>query len=131
MVAPDVVSQAGRARYAFRMTGDSQLILLMIAGVHLLGLACVAVLMVTALRASPDDPPHSTNSDGDDGRGNKPRQPRAPSGRPRGGIPLPDAEPARVRLRDHRRASTEPPCRDRDRRPAARARLGRPVHPAP
>mgnify|MGYP001243337701 CR=1 FL=1 len=105
------------------MTGDSQLILLMIAGVHLLGLACVAVLMVTALRANPDDPPHSTNSDGDDGRGNKPRQPRAPSGQPRGGIPLPDAEPALVRLRDHTRLGDHLPRRERrtvrepDRRP--------------
>ncbi|HWE34803.1 MAG TPA: hypothetical protein VG410_15030 [Solirubrobacteraceae bacterium] len=105
------------------MTGDSQLILLMIAGVHLLGLGCVAVLMVTALRTDPNDPPHSANSDGDDGRGNKPRRPRAPSGRPRGGIPLPDAEPAGVRLRDHTKLGDHLPHRERrparepDRRP--------------
>jgi hypothetical protein len=95
------------------MTGDSQLILLMIAGVHLIGLGCVAVLMVTALKSDPNDPPHSTNSEGDDGRGNKPRRPRAPSGRPRGGIPLPDAEPAGVRLRDHTRLRDHLPRRER------------------
>jgi hypothetical protein len=85
------------------MVGDSELILLAIAGVHLLGLACVAVLMYTALREGPPDGPMPGSSDSDDGRGNKPLHPRPPSGRPRGGIPLPDAEPARVRLRDHRR----------------------------
>jgi hypothetical protein len=89
------------ARYSFPMGGDSELILLTIAGVHLLGLGCVAVLMFSALREGPADPPWA-NPDSDDGRGNKPQHPRAPSGRPRGGIPLPDAEPSRVRLRDHR-----------------------------
>jgi hypothetical protein len=97
------------------MTGDSQLILLMIAGVHLLGLACVAVLMISALREGPADPPQSGN-DSDDGRGNKPLRPLAPSGRPRGGIPLPDAEQSRVRLRDHRRFTEQLP--KRVRRPA-------------
>ena len=98
------------------MTGDSQLILLMIAAVHLLGLACVAVLMLSALREGPADPPQSTNNDSDDGRGNKPRLPRPPSGQPRGGIPLPDAEQSRVRLRDHTRLADRLP--KRVRRPA-------------
>jgi hypothetical protein len=95
----------------------------MIAGVHLLGLGCVAVLMFTALREGPADPPQSTNNDSDDGRGNKPRRPRAPSGRPRGGIPLPDAEPSRIRLRDHRRLADQlpkhvrRPAREPSRRP--------------
>jgi hypothetical protein len=97
------------------MGGDSELILFMIAGVHLLGLGCVAVLMVSALREGPNEPPWA-NPDSDDGRGNKPLLPRPPSDRPRGGIPLPDAEPARVRLRDHRRLSELLPSRER--RPA-------------
>ena len=46
---------ADPARYPLPMAGDSQLMLLMIAGVHLLGLACVAVLMYTALREGPAD----------------------------------------------------------------------------
>jgi hypothetical protein len=95
------------------MTGDSQLILVMIAGVHLLGLACVAVLMLSALREGPADPPQSSNNDSDDGRGNKPRRPRAPSGRPRGGVPLPDAEQSRIRLRDHQRFTDKLPKRVR------------------
>jgi hypothetical protein len=98
------------------MTGDSELILVAIAGVHLLGLACVAVLMYTALREGPADGPMSGGSDSDDGRGNKPQRPRPPSWRPRGGIPLPDAQPARVRLRDHRRLADLLP--KPDRRPA-------------
>jgi hypothetical protein len=101
------------------MEGDSQLILLMIAGVHLLGLACVAVLMFSALREGPAEPPQSS-SDSDDGRGNKPRLPRAPSGRPRGGIPLPDAEQARIRLREHGRLTDRLPRRVR--RPAREPR---------
>jgi hypothetical protein len=120
---PSTLADGRPARYDFVMTGDSQLILLMIAGVHLLGLGCVAVLMVSALREGPADPPQSTNNDSDDGRGNKPRRPRAPSDRPRGGIPLPDAEQSRVRLRDHTKLADRidrplrRPAREPDRRP--------------
>ena len=94
------------------MGGDSELIILMIVGVHLLGLGCVAILMLTALREGPADPPRA-NPDSDDGRGNKPLRPRTPSDRPRGGIPLPDAEPARVRLRDHHKLGEMLPGRER------------------
>src|SRR5947209_18373119 len=83
------------------MSGDVQL-MLMIAGVHALGLACVAVLMLPALREPPDSQSGS-GSDSDEGWGRGPRQPPKPPTPPRGGIPLPDAVPARVRLRDHRR----------------------------
>jgi hypothetical protein len=97
------------------MTGESQLVLLTIAGVHLLGLACVAILMLTALRAEPQDPPRQ-DPGSDDGRGNDRRRPRHPSDRPRGGIPLPDAQQSRIRLRDDRRLADELPRRLR--RPA-------------
>jgi hypothetical protein len=97
------------------MSGGSQLVLVMIAGVHLLGLGCVAILMLTALREEPQDPPHG-NPGSDDGRGNDRRRPRRPSDRPRGGIPLPDAEQSRIRLRDHRRLADRLPRRVR--RPA-------------
>lgn len=89
--------------------------LVMIAGVHLLGLGCVAILMLTALREEPDDPPRQ-NGGSDDGRGNDRLRPRWPSDRPRGGIPLPDAEQSRIRLRDHRRLADKLP--KRIRRPA-------------
>jgi hypothetical protein len=99
------------------MVGESsEVVLLTIAGVHLVGLACVAVLMFSALREGPGDPPWQTGNDSDDGRGNKPQRPRTPSDRPRGGIPLPDAEQSRIRLRDHRTLADRIPARTR--RPA-------------
>jgi hypothetical protein len=97
------------------MSGEAQL-LLWIAGVHLLGLACVAVLMIPALRDQPDSPPKPIDGDSDDGWGNYPRRPRDPRDVPGGGLPLPDAEPARVRLRGHERLADRLP--GRERRPA-------------
>jgi hypothetical protein len=93
------------------MSGEAQL-MLMIAGVHLLGLACVAVLMVPALR-DPPDPPRPPDGGSDDGWGNYPREPTTPRNFPGGGIPLPDAEPASVRLRDHVRLRERLPARER------------------
>ena len=90
--------------------------MLMIAGVHLLGLACVAVLMVPALRDPPETPPRHSDGGSDDGWGNYPRRPPGPSGVPGGGLPLPDAVPARVRLRDHQRLRERLPVPER--RPA-------------
>jgi hypothetical protein len=96
------------------MSGDAQL-MLMIAGLHLLGLVCVAVLMMPALRDGPDTPPGSDGSDG--GWGHGPGRPPTSPSAPRGGIPLPDAEQARVRLRDgHGRLFDSLPRRER--RPA-------------
>src|SRR5947209_20573055 len=96
------------------MSGETQL-LLVIAGVHVLGLACVAILMLPALRDGPDIPP-SGEGGSDDGWGNYPRRPRSPRDVPGGGLPLPDARPARVRLRGHERLSDRTP--PRERRPA-------------
>jgi hypothetical protein len=104
------------------MSGETQL-LLWIAGVHLIGLVCIAVLMIPALREPPDEP---WNTDGDDGWGNEPRRPQAPPRSPYGGLPLPDAVPSRVRLRGHERLRDLIPARDRrpvrepERRPARR-----------
>src|SRR5947209_16923183 len=103
------------------MSGDAQL-MLMIAGMHLLGLVVAAALILPALRDRPDPPPGSdSGSDGGGGRG--PSHPLAPPTGPGGGLPLPDSAPARVRLRDHRRlADLQPrherrPTREPDRRP--------------
>jgi hypothetical protein len=106
------------------MSGDAQL-MLMIAGMHLLGLVCAVVLLLPALRDSPAPPPNSDGgSDGGGGRGPSPAPPSSGTG---GGLPLPDAAPAQVRLRDHRRlADLQPP---RDRRPA-REPERQPVHAA-
>ncbi len=93
------------------MSGETQL-LLMIAGVHLLGLACVAVLMFPALRDTPEAPPWSDEG-GDDGWGNRPREPRDPRDVPGGGLPLPESVPARVRLRGHEKLHERLPRRER------------------
>jgi hypothetical protein len=90
--------------------------MLMIAGVHLLGLVCVAVLMIPALRDGPGLPPGSSEPGSDDGWGRRRPTPPMPPEPPRGGIPLSDAEPASVRLRDHDRLADQLP--KRVRRPA-------------
>ncbi len=97
------------------MSGGSQL-LLVIAGVHFLALGCAVLLMLPALRDTPLPPRDASDPGSDDGRGNFPRVPPPLPGRPRGGLPLPDAVPARIRLRDHRRLQDVLP--KRQRRPA-------------
>lgn len=94
------------------MSGEAQL-LLMIAAVHLLGLGCVALLMIPALRDNPLPPRSEPDGGSDDGWGRRsdgpPRSPCPPSG----GIPLPDAAPARVRLREPARLAERLPRRER------------------
>jgi hypothetical protein len=71
-----------------------------------------------------DSPPDSSDEDGGGGRGPKTDPPVLPDA-PRGGIPLPDADPARVRLRDHDRPVLTPrPARrgPREPEPAPRRR---------
>ncbi len=92
-----------------------------IAGVHLLGLGCVAFLMWPALKDNPVGPDHRTD-EGDEGWGRGPKTPPSPPEPPRGGIPLPDAQPAGVRLREHGTLGDRLPRRDRrpSREPARR-----------
>ena len=97
------------------MSGEYQL-MLMIAAMHLLGLIGVGVLIYLALHHDSGHQRHPGESGQDDGWGNEPRRPPEPSNRPWGGIPLPDAEPALVRLRDNRKLPDHLPARDR--RPA-------------
>ncbi|HUA50401.1 MAG TPA: hypothetical protein VMA77_34535 [Solirubrobacteraceae bacterium] len=104
------------------MSGDAQL-MLMIAGMHLLGLVCAAVLILPALRDGPELPPHYPDQGSDGGGGRGPGRPPLPPEPPRGGIPLPDAEQSRIRLRDHRKLSEQlprpqrRPAREPDRTP--------------
>lgn len=86
--------------------------MLMIAVVHLVGLGCVAALIIPALHgdSNPSPPPDGGS---DDGRGNDRRRPIAPPRGPRGGIPLPDAVPARIRLREPARLGDLIPHRGR------------------
>jgi hypothetical protein len=103
------------------MSEGAQL-MLWIAGVHLVGLACVAVLMFPALKDSPAPSESPRDGEGEDGWGRGPKVPPPPPGSPRGGIPLLDAEPSNVRLREHGRLSerhARPPRRPA-REPARR-----------
>ena len=95
--------------------------MLWIAGVHLLGLGCVALLMFPSLKDNPMGPERRSD-EGDDGWGRGPKRPPEPPAPPRGGIPLPDAVPARVRLREHGRLAERLPSRERrpTREPARR-----------
>src|SRR6202000_3243194 len=86
-------------------------LMLWIAGVHLLGLGCVALLMFPALKDTPLGPERRPD-EGDDGWGRGPKRPPEAPKPPRGGIPLPDAAPARVRLREHGRLSERQPRRE-------------------
>jgi hypothetical protein len=90
--------------------------MLWIAGVHLVGLACVVVLMFPALKDSAAVPKTPRDGEGEDGWGRGPKVPPPPPSRPRGGIPLPDAVPASIRLRGPGRISDQRPSRER--RPA-------------
>jgi hypothetical protein len=92
------------------MSGDLELMLI-VAGMHLLGLVCAAALLVPALRGGPDLPPRGDQGS-DGGWGQRPPKPPTPEA-PSGGLPLPDAVPARVRLRDHRRLPDLLPPRQR------------------
>jgi hypothetical protein len=70
-------------------------------------LVLMAVMLAPALMPRnvlyPPPPPPPSGADDDDGGGRGPRRlPKAPDG-PGGGVPLSDADPARVRIRDHRR----------------------------
>lgn len=89
-------------------------LILLVAGLHLLGMALAGVLIIAVVRG--EDTRESPRPDGDDSGGSDRLPPRTPV-RPRdGGLPLPDARPAPVRLRDHTRlADLLPPA---PRRPA-------------
>lgn len=106
------------------MVGVGQVILLVV-GMHLLAIACAAVLIIHAAKTAPGVGWRAPEGGSDDGPGSDRRRPRIPPGLPGGGLPLPGAVPARVRLRDHRRlADLTPP---RERRPA-REPVREPAH---
>jgi len=101
--------------------GESTLLVIVFGGLHLLGIGFALLLLLPLMRdervVAPWAPPH----DEDDGGGGNdrvtPRPPRDP--RP-GGLPLPDAIPARVRLRGPGRLAdlTPPPARRPEHAPS-------------
>jgi hypothetical protein len=82
-----------------------------IAAVHIVGLVCVGVLLLPALRD--DSAAVQWNDEGDDGWGGGSKTPTPRPEAPTGGIPLPDSVPAGVRLRDHDRLGDKLPPRER------------------
>lgn len=95
---------------------DETLLVLLLGGLHLLGFACAAVLLLPFLRDETPSWWNQSSGEDDDGGGNDRLGPLVPNGPGGGGIPLADAVPARVRLRGRGRlADLLPPG---DRRPA-------------
>ena len=95
----------------------------LLGGLHLLGFGFAALLMLPLLRDERIAAPARRGEEEDDGGGGggndrvRPAPPRGPRG---GGIPLPDALPARVRLREPLRLAQliPPPARRREHAPA-------------
>lgn len=83
------------------MSSSAQL-LLMIGGMHILALLLVGALLFPALR-NDSDLQLRTDQDSDDGWGHGPPRPPTPPDTPSGGLALDQSDPARARLRDHRR----------------------------
>ncbi len=102
------------------MSSAAQLVL-MVGGMHVLGLVCAVLLIVPAIR-NPPEPPQPPGGGSGGGGGLRRPVPQTPV-RPSGGIPLPDAEPSRIRLREPGRLRdllprpARRPAREPDRRP--------------
>lgn len=100
--------------------GDETLLVFVFGGLHLLGIGFALLLLLPLMREERITSTWVPPEDDDGGGGNDrvpPTQPRGP--RP-GGIPLPDAVPARVRLRGPARLAdlTPAPQRRREHVPA-------------
>jgi hypothetical protein len=94
--------------------GSSTQLVLVGAAIHVAGLMLAVVLLLPILRG--DRAAARRTDEGEDGGGSDRRTPRRPSGPRDGGLPLPDAQPARARLRGHERLADHRPARIR--RPA-------------
>jgi hypothetical protein len=118
--APDMER---RSHFGLRVTAPALLTVLMEAAAHnmdpvgvvpalpplMIFLCILAIMLVpSVLFRSRDSPP----GDDDDDGGSDPGQPPSPPDPPSGDLPLPDADPARWRVRDHDRPDL------RDARPA-------------
>jgi len=79
---------------------DETLLVALLGGLHLLGFCFAAILLAPCLRDETVAPARLREDDDGGGGGNDRAQPTAPRGPRPGGIPLPDALPARVRLRE-------------------------------
>jgi hypothetical protein len=109
------------------MTPDEELMVIF-GALHLVALVLGVVLFVMFLRSEAGSR-YKPPDDDDGGGGGNDRISGGPKSSPSGGIPLPDAEPARIRLRSHERLCNLRPRPSRRRVPEpARPDRRRVVH---
>lgn len=99
---------------------DETLLVALLGGLHLLGFCFAGLLLLPCLRDE-QIAPVARGEEDDEGRGGGSDRlgragPVSPRGPRSGGVPLPDAVPARVRLREGRRLADLLPAPER--RPA-------------
>lgn len=105
---------------------DETLLVALLGGLHLIGFGFAAILLLPLLRDERVLPVRRGEEDDEgSGGGNDRVQPVAPRGPRGGGIPLPDAAPARVRLREPGRLADliPPPARRQREHAPAPARV--------
>lgn len=103
---------------------DETLLVALLGGLHLIGFGFAALLLLPLLRDERIAPIARPEEDDEQGGGNDRLGPVVPHGPRPGGIPLPDAVPARVRLREPGRLADllpVPPRRRREHAPAPAA----------
>jgi hypothetical protein len=93
------------------VTPDEELMVIF-GALHLVALALGVVLFVMFLRSEAGSG-HRPPDEDDGGGGGNDRIGGGPKTSPSGGIPLPDAEPSRFRLRGHERLADLRPKRER------------------
>jgi len=100
--------------------GEETLVVVLFGGLHLLGIGFALLLLLPLMRDERIAPTWVPPEDDDGGGGNDRVSPTPPRGPRPGGIPLPDAVPARVRLRGPERLAdlTPAPQRRREHAPA-------------
>ncbi len=96
------------------MSPDEQLMLIF-GALHLVALTLGVLLFVMFLRSDTTDGGDGPEEDEGGGGGGSDRISGTPKTSPSGGLPLPDAEPAPVRLRGHERLADLRPRPERRR----------------
>jgi len=96
------------------MSPDEELMVIF-GGLHLVALALGVLLFVLFLRSDTFDGRDGSEEDDNGGGGGSDRVSDRPKVSPSGGLPLPDAVPAPVRLRGHQKLADLRPRPDRRR----------------
>jgi hypothetical protein len=96
------------------MSPDEELVVIF-GALHLVALALGVLMFVLFLRSDSTDSQQGPEEDDGGGGGGSDRISDRPKTSPSGGVPLPDAEPAPVRLRGHERLRDLRPRPDRRR----------------